>query len=81
MIEIFSQKDSEILIHCILDGRDSSPLGGIENIKQLKKIIGKRRNIKIASISGRFFAMDRDNRWDRIQKAYKAIIEGTAQKN
>ena len=44
------------------------------------KIIGKKQNIKIASISGRFFAMDRDNRWDRIQKAYKAIIEGTAQK-
>ncbi len=80
LIEILNQKDSEILIHCILDGRDSSPLGGIENIKQLKKIIGKRKNIKIASISGRFFAMDRDNRWDRVEKAYKAIIEGTAQK-
>ena len=80
LIEILNKNNPNIFIHCILDGRDSSPVGGRENLKMLKKIIGKRKNIKIASISGRFFAMDRDNRWDRIEKAYKAIIEGSAPK-
>ena len=63
-----------------LDGRDSSPIGGKENLRVLNKKIGKRKNIKIASISGRFFAMDRDNRWERIEKAYKAIVEGSGPK-
>ena len=57
-----------------------SPIGGKENLSVLTKKIGKRKNIKIASISGRFFVMDRDNRWERIEKAYKAIIEGSGPK-
>lgn len=80
LIDILSKKNSEIFVHCILDGRDSSPLSGMENLKLLIKKIGDRKKIKIASISGRFFAMDRDNRWERIEKAYRAIIEGTAKK-
>ena len=80
LIDILSKKNSEIFVHCILDGRDSSPVSGMENLKLLIKKIGDRKKIKIASISGRFFAMDRDNRWERIEKAYRAIIEGTAQK-
>ena len=80
LIEILNKNKPEIFIHCILDGRDSSPVGGIENLKTLKNKIGKRKNIKIVSLSGRFFAMDRDNRWERIEKAYRAIIEGSAQR-
>ena len=80
LIEILNRNRPNIFIHCILDGRDSSPIGGKENLRVLKKKIGNRRNIKIASISGRFFAMDRDNRWERIEKAYKAIIEGSGLK-
>ena len=80
LIEILDTNEPEIFIHCILDGRDSSPVGGMENLKTLKKKIGKRENIKIASLSGRFFAMDRDNRWERIEKAYRAIIDGSAQR-
>ena len=78
LIEIFNQNKPEICLHCILDGRDSSPISGIENMKLLKKRIDKRKNIKVATVSGRFFAMDRDNRWQRVEKAYKAIIDGDA---
>ena len=78
LLEIFDNKKNEILIHSILDGRDSSPISGLENLKILKKKISGRKNIKIVSLAGRFFAMDRDNRWDRICEAYKAIIEGNA---
>ncbi len=80
LIEILNRNKPKIYIHCILDGRDSSPIGGKENLRVLIEKIGKRKNIKIASISGRFFAMDRDNRWERIEKAYKAIIEGSGSK-
>ena len=80
LIEILNKNKPNIYIHCILDGRDSSPIGGKENLRVLTKKIGKRKNIKIASISGRFFAMDRDNRWERIERAYKAIIEGSGPK-
>ena len=80
MVEIFKKTDLEILLHCFLDGRDSSPISGLENIKKLSEMIKNNKNIKIVSLCGRFFSMDRDNRWDRIEKAYKAIIEGTAEK-
>ncbi|MEE2695340.1 MAG: 2,3-bisphosphoglycerate-independent phosphoglycerate mutase [Pseudomonadota bacterium] len=80
LLEIFNEKSPKIFIHCILDGRDSSPISGMENIKLLLEKIEGKKNIEIASISGRFFAMDRDNRWERIEKAYRAIVEGSAKK-
>ena len=80
MIEIFEKSQKEILLHCFLDGRDSSPLSGLESMKKLNEIIKNKEKVKVVSICGRFFSMDRDNRWDRIEKAYKAIIEGNAEK-
>ena len=79
MIEIFDKSNLEILLHCFLDGRDSSPISGVRSMKKLNEIIKTKKKIQVASISGRFFSMDRDNRWDRIEKAYKAIIEGKAE--
>ena len=78
IIEILGKK-KEILLHCFLDGRDSSPVSGYNNMSVLMEKIKKKKNIKIASICGRFYSMDRDNRWDRINLAYKAIIEGSAE--
>tara|TARA_A100001011_G_scaffold388398_1_gene467919 strand:- start:621 stop:2123 length:1503 start_codon:yes stop_codon:yes gene_type:complete len=78
IIEILNKKKKEIFLHCFLDGRDSSPISGYENVLNLMKKIKNQKNIKIASICGRFYSMDRDNRWDRINLAYKAIIEGSA---
>ena len=83
IIEILRKKKKEVLLHCFLDGRDSSPISGYDNMSNLMEKIENQKNIKIASICGRFYSMDRDNRWDRINLAYKAIIEGSAvhQKN
>ena len=66
----------ELFIHCILDGRDSSPTVGVKSMQKLQNIIKNYENIKIASISGRYYALDRDNRWERINKAYNVIING-----
>ncbi len=66
----------KLFIHAFTDGRDTSPTSGINYIKALDskaKEIGVGR---IASISGRFYAMDRDNRWERVEKAYQALAYG-----
>lgn len=73
----FKQDVSNVAIHVILDGRDTPYASGLQGIQSLqKKIEGTRAYI--ASISGRFYAMDRDNHWDREEKAYKAIAEGVS---
>ncbi|HJO62897.1 MAG TPA: 2,3-bisphosphoglycerate-independent phosphoglycerate mutase, partial [Desulfobacterales bacterium] len=57
-------------IHAILDGRDTPPDGGVGFIKRLSEYLNQKKTGAIASICGRFYAMDRDNRWDRIEKAF-----------
>ena len=67
-----------VFVHAILDGRDTKRDGGLEFIKQLQQKIKELGVGTIASLSGRFYAMDRDNHWDRIALAYQAIAEGSA---
>ncbi len=70
----------EIYYHAFMDGRDTLPHSGIEFMKEFQK---KSKEIgigKIATISGRYYAMDRDNHWERIEKAYKAIVHGEGEK-
>jgi 2,3-bisphosphoglycerate-independent phosphoglycerate mutase len=73
------QKVSKVAIHAILDGRDTKRDGGLEFIKQLQARIKQTGVGTIASLSGRFYAMDRDNHWDRIEKAYRAIVDGQSE--
>ncbi|MDD5749386.1 MAG: 2,3-bisphosphoglycerate-independent phosphoglycerate mutase [Patescibacteria group bacterium] len=74
------QKVNRIYIHAFLDGRDTPYNSGINFISKLQdklKIIGAGT---VATLSGRFWAMDRDNRWDRVEKAYQAIVMGQSDK-
>ena len=71
MIELFNRHKSNIFVHCFLDGRDTNPTSGYKNMKLLLDMIKNKQNVKIGSVCGRFYSMDRDNRWDRIQKAYE----------
>lgn len=57
-------------IHAILDGRDTPPQSALDSIEALTNHLAHMPTIKLASLCGRFYAMDRDNRWDRIEKAY-----------
>lgn len=66
----------KVYVHCFMDGRDTSPTGGIEYVQQLEDKMAEIGVGKIASISGRYYAMDRDNRWDRIEKAYRCLTLG-----
>ena len=67
---------TKVYIHAFMDGRDTSPVSGIEYIKDLQNHLDKLKIGKIATISGRFYAMDRDKRWDRVEKAYDVIVNG-----
>jgi 2,3-bisphosphoglycerate-independent phosphoglycerate mutase len=70
--------DGEIVVHMITDGRDTSPHQALEQIEELESIVSSMKRCRIASVCGRFYAMDRDKRWERVQKAYNAFVNGEA---
>ena len=63
-------------VHAFMDGRDTPPKSGIEYMRQLKARIAKTGYGTLATVMGRFFAMDRDKRWDRVEQAYAAMVRG-----
>ncbi|MFA6525429.1 MAG: 2,3-bisphosphoglycerate-independent phosphoglycerate mutase [Patescibacteria group bacterium] len=67
---------NKVFIHAFLDGRDTPKNSAEDFIQQLQRRIIDLQIGKIATLAGRFYAMDRDNRWDRIEKSYNAIVEG-----
>ncbi len=77
LLDMARQKGlTRVYVHAILDGRDTPPDSGIRYIKQLQDHIRANDFGKIASICGRFYAMDRDTRWDRIEKAFRVYTQG-----
>ena len=66
----------KVYVHCFMDGRDTAPTSGIGYVQELVDQMAEIGVGEIASISGRYYAMDRDNRWDRVQKAYDALTKG-----
>lgn len=70
------RKVSQVFVHAFLDGRDTSPTGGAGYVGEL---LDKFREIgigKLATVAGRYYAMDRDKRWDRVEKAYRTMVSG-----
>ncbi len=65
-----------VYVHCFMDGRDVAPTSGKEFIQKLVDYMQSINFGTIATINGRFYAMDRDNIWDRVEKAYNAMVEG-----
>lgn len=77
--DILKGTDTEVFIHAILDGRDTSPHGGVGYLKTVQDHI-KGSNTRIVTAIGRYFAMDRDNRWDRVKKAYDLLVNSHGNK-
>ena len=81
LLELAKRKDFEdVYVHCFLDGRDTPPASGESYILQLEEKMKEKGVGKIATISGRFYSMDRDKRWDRVEKGYKALVYGEGEK-
>lgn len=63
-------------IHAFTDGRDTPPESAVEYVRVFEEAIANLENVSIATVCGRFYAMDRDNRWDRVEQAYNIIVSG-----
>jgi 2,3-bisphosphoglycerate-independent phosphoglycerate mutase len=68
-----------VAVHAFLDGRDTPPRSAEASLRKLEQVCAQVGNARIASVSGRYYAMDRDQRWDRVERAYSAIAEGRAE--
>ena len=73
------EKVEKVFVHCFLDGRDTPPHSGRDFVQQLQKKMGELGVGEIATLAGRYYAMDRDNRWERIEMAYRAMVHGEAE--
>ena len=81
LLEMAKRRDFEdVYVHCFLDGRDTPPASAETYIAELQEKMKEKGVGKIASLSGRFYAMDRDKRWQRVQKCYDALVNGEGEK-
>jgi 2,3-bisphosphoglycerate-independent phosphoglycerate mutase len=79
LIEMAARNKLErVFVHAFTDGRDTSPAGGAGFLGELEQMMSKAGVGRVASVGGRYYGMDRDNRWERTQKAYDAIVSGNA---
>lgn len=75
-----NQKATRVYLHLFTDGRDSAPNSATETVQEIQKRLTLYGTGKIASLCGRYFAMDRNNNWDRTEKAYRLMTQGTGEK-
>ena len=77
LLELAKKEGLEkVYVHCFLDGRDTPPQSGKGYVQELTDKLAELGVGKIATVMGRYYAMDRDNRWDRVERAYNAITKG-----
>lgn len=81
LLELAKREGLEnVYVHCFLDGRDTPPASGKSYVQQLTDEMKKIGVGEVATVMGRYYAMDRDNRWDRVELAYKAMVNGVGEK-
>lgn len=72
---------TDVWVHCLMDGRDVPPSSGRDFLEQLEQKMKEIGTGRIATVMGRYYAMDRDNRWERVEKAYAAMVYGEGNEN
>ena len=68
----------KVFVHAFLDGRDVGPQSALDYIEQTEKVMEEIGVGKFATVSGRYYAMDRDKRWERVEKTYRALVDGNS---
>src|SRR5260221_12541280 len=80
LLEMAKQSNVEkVFVHCFMDGRDTPPNSGRDFVRRLQQKMRELGVGEIATLVGRYYAMDRDNRWERIERAYRALVHGEAE--
>ncbi|MDS9472700.1 2,3-bisphosphoglycerate-independent phosphoglycerate mutase [Sporosarcina pasteurii] len=80
LLQLANRKGLEkVYVHAFLDGRDVSPQSALDYIEQTEEVIEEVGIGKIASVTGRYYAMDRDKRWERVEKTYRTLVDGAAE--
>ena len=81
LLKMAKQENVEhVFVHCFMDGRDTPPESGAGYVEQLQQQMRQFQIGQIASVSGRYYAMDRDKRWDRVERAFGAMVLGNGEK-
>lgn len=73
------EKVEKVFVHCFMDGRDTPPNSGRDFVRKLQQKMRELGVGEIATVVGRYYAMDRDNRWERVELAYRALVHGEAE--
>ncbi|MFW5956570.1 MAG: 2,3-bisphosphoglycerate-independent phosphoglycerate mutase, partial [Halorhabdus sp.] len=79
LIEMAADNDVEAVTHAFMDGRDTSPTGGADYLRELTAKVDEQGTGDVATVTGRYHAMDRDQNWERTKKAYDAIVHRKAE--
>ncbi len=77
LVELAASRGArDVFVHCFLDGRDTPPASGLGYVRALEAQLQRIGVGRVATVMGRYYAMDRDNRWDRVEKAWRALVLG-----
>jgi 2,3-bisphosphoglycerate-independent phosphoglycerate mutase len=79
LARLLAESGVPIAVHAFLDGRDTPPKSAASYMREFQEEVADLRDLEIATVCGRYYAMDRDKRWDRVEKAYRAIASGIGQ--
>jgi 2,3-bisphosphoglycerate-independent phosphoglycerate mutase len=76
LVRLLAESGVPVALHAFLDGRDTPPKSAIGFLKKFEQDISGLEGVTVATVAGRYYAMDRDKRWDRVEKAYRALVAG-----
>ena len=78
MVDMAAGAGARVAVHAFLDGRDTPPRSALASLQSMDRVCSRHRDARIASICGRYYAMDRDQRWERVAPAYELLVDGVA---
>jgi 2,3-bisphosphoglycerate-independent phosphoglycerate mutase len=79
LAQILAEAGVPVAVHAFLDGRDTPPRAAISYVQQFLEDVAGLQHVRVATVCGRYYAMDRDKRWDRVEKAYRLVVESAGQ--
>ena len=80
LARILAEAGVPVAVHAFLDGRDTPPKAAASYVKKFQEDVAGLRDVRIATLCGRYYAMDRDKRWDRVERAYRATVAGVGER-